>query len=75
MGEQPAAGRREILCPFCPKCGTPPDFIWDALYQCWCPNEACDVFMWVPWVSAAENLAHESTVQLPLFDEEPPPAE
>lgn len=53
-----------VKCPFCPVCGTPPDFIAPMLYQCWCPNEDCNVFMWVPWVSAAENLAEQGEVKI-----------
>jgi len=61
-----------IKCPFCPVCGTPPDFIWPSLHQCWCPNEDCRVFMWVPWDTAAENLADQSEIKLPDFEQEAP---
>lgn len=48
--------RPQIKCPYCPVCGTPPEFIWESLAQCWCPNEDCEVFMWEPWKTAKENL-------------------
>lgn len=72
MTDHQETSDREIKCPFCPVCGTPPPFILDALYQCWCPNEDCNVFMWVPWCTAAENLAQQSTVDFPDFEEQAP---
>lgn len=75
MSEQPATDEPQIKCPFCPVCGTPPDFIFPGLHQCWCPNEDCRVFMWVPWDTAAANLADQHEIKLPEFTEEAPPAD
>ena len=47
----------QVKCPTCPKCGAVPPYIWPSMYQALCPNDDCDVFMWVPWDTAAENLA------------------
>lgn len=54
--------KREIKCPYCPWCGSPPPFIADQMYQAFCPNEDCEVLMWVPWDTAKQNLedAHEA---------------
>lgn len=70
--ETPADGP-QVKCPFCPVCGTPPDFIFPGLAQCWCPNEDCNVFMWEPWVSAAENLGDVGTIRHVINDKEQPP--
>ncbi|WIF20484.1 hypothetical protein SEA_BERKA_20 [Arthrobacter phage Berka] len=53
----------EVKCPYCPMCGAAPAFIAPGLAQCWCPNEACNVFMWSPWDTAAANLADMGEVR------------
>lgn len=47
---------QQIKCPFCPVCGTPPTFIALGLSQAWCPNDDCEVLLWVPWDTAKQNL-------------------
>lgn len=53
-----------IKCPFCPVCGAEPPFIFDSMYQAFCPNEDCEVLMWVPWETAKANLddMHEAVI-------------
>jgi hypothetical protein len=52
----------QVKCPFCPKCGTAPPWIFDSMAQAFCINEECDVLCWTPWDTAAQNLAdmHEA---------------
>lgn len=64
----------EILCPRCPLCGAKPPFIWPSFAQAFCPNEECDVIVWEPWVSLAENLMNANTVDF-LRPEEGPPSD
>lgn len=63
MTDTPNESAPVIKCPFCPVCGAAPLFIAAGLEQTWCTNEDCNVFMWVPWKSAAENLADQGTVR------------
>lgn len=53
-----------VLCPVCPMCGTAPPFIYGTLHQAWCPNEDCEVLFWVPWDTAAQNLADMHQVEI-----------
>lgn len=60
MSEAPA-----VKCPNCPMCGAEPPYIFPTMHQAMCPNEACNVFMWVPWDTAAANLGdmHELEIR------------
>lgn len=53
----------QIKCPFCPWCGTPPKFLSPSMHQTWCPNEDCEVLMWVPWDTAKQNLEDSHVVE------------
>lgn len=53
-----------VKCPLCPLCGSAPPFIFDSMYQAWCPNESCEVLFWVPWDTAAENLADRHEIEI-----------
>lgn len=72
MAQRDADGRPIIKCPFCPKCGAEPPFIFDSFAQAFCPNEDCDVLMWTPWDTAAENLADMHVAEFVETDQEPP---
>jgi hypothetical protein len=69
MSDEPLSNMPKIKCPQCPMCGAVPPWIWPGLHQCVCPNEACQVFMWVPWDTAAENLADSHVIELPDLGE------
>lgn len=53
-----------VKCPLCPLCGSEPPFISASMHQAWCPNESCEVLCWVPWDTAAENLADRHEVEI-----------
>ena len=52
-----------VLCPRCPLCGAEPPFIHPNFAQAFCPSEECDVILWEPWVSLAENLMNANTAK------------
>lgn len=52
-----------VLCPTCPLCGSVPPFIYPSFAQAFCTNEDCDVILWEPWVSLAQNLMNANTVK------------
>lgn len=53
----------QVLTPTCPLCGAAPPFIFPSFAQAFCPNEDCDVILWEPWVSLAENLMNANTAK------------
>lgn len=48
--------QREVKCPNCPVCGDAAAFISPAMAQTFCTNEECNVLVWNPWDTAAQNL-------------------
>lgn len=75
MSDQPRPDVPQIKCPTCPLCGSTPPWIWPGLHQCVCPNEDCDVFMWVPWDTLEENLMDAHRVEWLAGGEETTPDE
>jgi hypothetical protein len=54
-----------LACPDCPFCGNPPAYILPGHVQAWCSNEACEVWVWNPSKTQAENRADAGKIELP----------
>lgn len=50
-------------CPSCPVCGQPPRLLLHP-EQAFCGNDDCRALMWNPSLTAEQNLAEETPVQL-----------
>lgn len=56
-----------VLTPDCPMCGMPMlDLFGPAVMTPLCPNEACDVIMWDPFSTIAQNIANATTLPDPF---------
>jgi hypothetical protein len=64
MSDELRSDELRVKCPFCPKCGSEPPWIFPTMAQAFCINEECDVLCWTPWDTAAANLAdmHEAEI-------------
>lgn len=48
----------KLLCPNCPLCGHPPEFVLAGAVQAFCGNDACDLILWNPSETLDDNLTN-----------------
>jgi hypothetical protein len=62
-----------VLTPKCPDCGRVPELVLDDGHQAFCPTADCRVITWDTHLTAGENRANTTEVDLSVLD--PGPAE